>query len=239
MQCPNCLLDCPEGSRFCPKCGLRLEPIGAPPPLRQRPDSGGPPPKKGWATAALVCAVFSVLSLGLLFPVGVVVGLVAVVKTRRSPETHGGETMAVAGLITSAVSIAMLILAGVIAAIAIPNFIAARRAATEATVVTALRHVVSGCEEYAATEGQYPESLEDLVQGRLVNPGLIAPEQGYTYRYERRARPEDAGYTVIAAPDTSRSGLNRWFYVDETGVIRRSDSADVGPQSPPSPGYGY
>jgi len=240
MTCPTCLSDNPEGARFCFKCGSVL-PVGAvPPPLPRRPGSvAQAPTKKGWAVAALVCGIFSALTLGILFPIGVAVGIIAVVKTRKRPETYGGQTMATAGLITSAVSVGLLVFVGVLAAIAIPNFVAARNAASEATAITALRHVVSGCESYAAVDGQYPESLDELVRAGLVNPGLIAPARGYTYRYERQTRADASGYTVVASPDTSRSGLHRWFYVDETGVVRRSDSADVGPHSPPSPGYGY
>ena len=113
---------------------------------------------------------------------------------------------------------------GIIAAIAIPNLLASRRAANEATAISAVRTLSSAEESYRATigEGRRFANLDGLVDNLIVDRSLGAattvPKAKSGYIYNIVMLDADTGYCAGAAPATNNSGT-RNFSSDTPGVI--------------------
>ena len=185
----------------------------------------------GLAIASLIVGIISILSLsfaGIGAITGIVLGIIALSKIKKNPTQYGGQGMAIAGLITSALSIFIALVFGIIMAIAIPNLIASRRAANEASAMRLLRTIGSAEATYQATngEGNFGTML-DLAKMRLIDSTLASgTKNGYrfTVRIKSLTRDAPASYEAIATPVSYRNTGVRSFYIDETGVIRFSDS---------------
>jgi type IV pilus assembly protein PilA len=140
---------------------------------------------------------------------------------------------------------------GIIAAIAIPNLLASRRAANEGSAQSSLRVLTSAEATYQATTGggEYGD-LAALGTANLIDASLSgadsaastkAPKSGYLYKVTTQdpdaTTGEQARYTSSARPGTT-SGVTqtgtRRFWSDETGVIKydttlSSDMTTIGP----------
>src|SRR5262245_14998825 len=80
--------------------------------------------RKGLAVASLVLGIISIPTLSLLVVgaiTAIVLGVIALNRSKKEPATHGGKGMAIAGIITSVVS--LLFTAGfcILAALAVPK----------------------------------------------------------------------------------------------------------------------
>jgi prepilin-type N-terminal cleavage/methylation domain-containing protein len=133
----------------------------------------------------------------------------------------------------------------ILAAIAIPNLLRARIAANEASAVGSLRTMNTSAIEYAATyENGFPAGLsamgtaaagdttakcsEALLIDNLLTTGK---KSGYTFTFSDgpgdtpNAAPANGcvgwnTYTITAYPITPGTTGQRYFYTDQTGVIR-------------------
>jgi len=120
---------------------------------------------------------------------------------------------------------------GIIAAIAIPNLLASRRAANEGSALASMRVVFSSEATYQATAGNgVYGTLAELAQLGMVdavlgNATAAAPKSGYVYA---AAPITVAGLpafdaTSIAAIHTTGNPItgtgSRAFYVNESGVM--------------------
>ena len=110
---------------------------------------------------------------------------------------------------------------GIIAAIAIPNLLASRRAANEASAISTLRTIGTSESTYSSTLGfgAYGK-LSDLSTAKLVddsvaNSSATQPKSGYFYGIQNAGA---GGYNSAAAPSTTSTGT-RNFASDEAGVI--------------------
>jgi len=122
---------------------------------------------------------------------------------------------------------------GIIAAIAIPNLLASRRAANEGSAQSSVRTIQSSEATYRATagDGDY-EDLPALMANDFVGPELGGgAKSGYTFT----ATPNNAlpipTFFAFAVPGNTaaftRTG-NRSFTIAEDGVLRGKVS-DTGP----------
>jgi type IV pilus assembly protein PilA len=215
--------------------------------------------KKGLAIASLVIGIIDLFTLGMLGVgaiAGITLAIVALMKAKRNPYEYGGQGLATAGLVTSILSVVIIIPFGIVAAIAIPNLLASRRAANEGASISALRTIHSAQTTYQATRGNGAFGTLD----QLAADGLISPElgrgsrNGYKFTVEiKRAGYDQPGFQAVGVPLTYGSTGLRSFYVDETGVIRGGDNrgADAtefddplntdgySSSSPPSRRYSY
>jgi type IV pilus assembly protein PilA len=134
----------------------------------------------------------------------------------------------------------------IIAAIAIPNFIRSRMRANESAAVQNLRIVNTANVVYLTTYGiGYSDGLTKL-SGNLVivdqnNAGLIdsvlatGTKSGYNYTYTvvaRDAQNNVVSYTFTAAPTTVGTTGDRYFYTDQTAIIRQNTAGAAGPTDP-------
>jgi type IV pilus assembly protein PilA len=138
----------------------------------------------------------------------------------------------------------------IIAAIAIPNLLRSKMAANESSAVGSLRSINSAEIIYADLyQGiGYSNALTDLggapaacattanetasclIDDVLANAGVTA-KSGYTIAYVPLVGGTGINdtYTILASPATPGSSGDRYFFTDETGVIRYalSGAADV------------
>ena len=182
--------------------------------------------QKGMAVAALVLGILSFLTFGLL-GVGAIVGIILAVKAMgrvsREPWTYGGRGMAIAGLVLSITSLASAVPVGVIAAIAIPNLLAARRAANEASAIHSLRKITTAEFTYQSQFAKYA-TLEELAANGLIDQSLASgTKSGYSFAVTLDSSNPEA-FEVTGVPLSYGSSGTRSFYVDETFVIRGGDN---------------
>ena len=112
---------------------------------------------------------------------------------------------------------------GIIAAIAIPNLLASRRAANEASALSAVRTLASAEEGYRATYGAgLFGTMADLIDKKMIDTVLAnantvtKAKSGYIFGLNVGAGATN--YCVGAAPATAADGA-RNFSTDTPGVI--------------------
>ena len=187
--------------------------------------------KKGLAIAALVIGCIGFFTVG-LFGVGAIVGIVlacvAMSRIKRDPWQYGGRGMAIAALVLNIVCLVSFVPMGIIAAIAIPNLLASRRAANEGSAMSSLRTLASAEMTYQATKGngQYG-TLSDLASNGLIDSKLATgTKNGYNFTVEVTTNESNyPGFEVVGVPMSYGDTGIRSFYIDETGVIRAGNNA--------------
>ena len=130
----------------------------------------------------------------------------------------------------------------VIAAVAIPNLIGARRAAQEMAAIRALNTIQTAQIQYFSTYGRYAQSLSELgpaagsTSSSPTAAGLI-PEDlatGIKSGYVFTMVGTPGGYTVNADPQTFEVTGSRTFYSDHTNIIRNHfGNEPAGENDPP------
>lgn len=127
---------------------------------------------------------------------------------------------------------------GIIAAIAIPNLLASRRAANEGSAQSSMRTIHSSEAVYKSTKGDGGYgTLAELMGENLVDSVLgnanaaLTPKSGYTVNATPDNAAVPANFFAEAHPanvaQVTRTG-NRTFCIAEDGVLR-GKVADVGP----------
>lgn len=241
VKCPECGFVGWADAEHCKKCGaLRVPDLtgdsqqSQPTYLQYQAGDQGyshQKLKKGLAIASLVIGIVDLFTFGLLGVgaiAGITLAIVALSKARRNPYAYGGQGLAIAGLVTSILSVVIIVPFGIVAAIAIPNLLASRRAANEGASIAALRSIHSAEGVYQATRGNGAFGTLD----QLAADGLISPElatgfrHGYKFTVDIKTGSYDGppGFQAVGVPLTYRSTGVRSFYVDETGVIRGGDN---------------
>jgi type II secretory pathway pseudopilin PulG len=184
---------------------------------------------KGLAVASLVVGIVSFLTftlLGFAGVAGIILGAIAISKVNRNPTRYGGKGLAIAGLVLSVSSFLIVAPLGIIAAIAIPNFLAARRAANEVSSIVSLREISSAQAKYYDLHQRFG-TLDELAAEQLIKPSLTPGiRNGYKFgvKVVTRDYREEPGFEAVAAPVSyPNSGLHS-FYIDETGIMRNADA---------------
>ncbi|HSS20211.1 MAG TPA: prepilin-type N-terminal cleavage/methylation domain-containing protein [Pyrinomonadaceae bacterium] len=111
---------------------------------------------------------------------------------------------------------------GIIAAIAIPNLIASRRAANEASATASIRTLTAAEATYSATVGGYGTLTQ--LQGQGLIDGVLAggSKSGYNFAATVTGAGATIAYVTGAAPANISTGTatgTRQFTSDATGVI--------------------
>lgn len=239
MFCALCGADNPKDGRFCSKCGSVLQgQRGMPPPgsgyeVATAPYTG-PTETSGTAIGSLICGI-----LFFIFPaaiVAIVLGHLSLSTIRRSGGRLTGGGMATAGLVLGYMGVAVIPVALIVAAIAIPNLLRARMAANEASAVGSLRAINTAAESYRVIcECGYPETLENmgppaggqhkgLYAEDLIDESLAhGRKDGYVFSYVSESHAPSTvndAYVAGADPDRPNTTGTRHFFTDQTGIIR-------------------
>jgi type IV pilus assembly protein PilE len=117
----------------------------------------------------------------------------------------------------------------IIAAIAIPSLLKAKISGNEASAQASLRTVSTVSEQHRNRFNSYPADLTALQSNGYVDSTLGAgSKSGYTFVLAGLTTT----WTCTASPTTASDG-DRYFFVDESGVIRWADGAAATVTSPP------
>ena len=189
--------------------------------------SYGAPPKqsKGMATASLVLGVIGIFTFGLLAVgaiIGLILGLVALKRANNQPSVYGGRGVAIGGIVTNALGALSVFPLAIILAIAVPNLLAARRAANEGAAISGLREIVSAQGTYEATVGNGSfGSLAELRQSDLLEEKLAT---GYRHGYRFTVVAFEGGCEARAVPMTyGKTGIRSFYVSCEEGEVRGAD----------------
>lgn len=142
---------------------------------------------------------------------------------RRGVAGQGGFTVIELLIITVVIAI--------IASIALPNYVNSKKAANETSAINSMRALVVAQENYrVAKNGAGYTDLTGLKNSKLVNPALgSGAMSGYTFIVQ--GVPGSSTFAFKGIPQDG--GGDRYFYVDQTGVLRASDDASIDANSPP------
>lgn len=126
---------------------------------------------------------------------------------------------------------------GIVASIAIPHFVNARKTANETKAIGFLRSWSSAQELYRRANGQYATSDEDLVTQKYVGKGIgsdgTTDDNAFTYTID--SDPSDYPRWFGRAIRRGAHTAYRSFYIDQTGVLRaRVDAEDADETDPPA-----
>jgi type IV pilus assembly protein PilA len=134
----------------------------------------------------------------------------------------------------------------IIAAIAIPNLLRSRMAANEASAVGSLRTLNTAAITYSTTYNiGYPGTLAKMgpaatassTTADLIDSVLTGGvKSGYTFAYVA-GTPDTSGsinsYTITGAPTNPQVTGSRYFFTDQSGVIRANAGATANVNSTP------
>lgn len=188
-----------------------------------------PEPSQKLAITSLVSGILNFLFLGIFIVTtiaGIVISAVALKRINRQPHLYGGKSLAVGGLVMNLVSLLAIVPILMIAAIAIPNLLASRRAANEGAAIVSVRKLHNAEMSHYIMQRRYG-NLTDLMQQEFIGPDLADGERsGYRFAIEILNDRGDGlpGFTVVAVPREYGSTGTRSFFVDHTGVVRAADS---------------
>ncbi|MFH1853861.1 MAG: type II secretion system protein [Candidatus Omnitrophota bacterium] len=123
-----------------------------------------------------------------------------------------------------------------LATLAISSVLRARQNANEMAAVVACRTVVTATQNFYANSypHAYPSSLSDLVPP-ISDPPYIdsvlasGTKQGYNFIYNR---VNSESFALNANPTVIGKTGSRYFYADETSVIKANSSGPAGPSDP-------
>ena len=122
----------------------------------------------------------------------------------------------------------------IIAAIAIPNLLTAKKSANEAAAISNLRTIATSCEQYrnAQVPPSYPTTLSNLSASGYIDTVLgAAVKSGYSYAFTGGG--VTTSWSVTAAPQVPGTDGDRYFFVDRSGVIRQNTGAAASVTSAP------
>ena len=183
--------------------------------------------KIGLAVASLV---LSLIGCGTA-PIGLILGIVAYKKAKRYPMEYGGQGLALAGIILS--SLMMFFVVPIIAAIAIPNLLAARRAANEGSAISTLRTIAAAESRYAVQQPtRQCGELADLHSVNYIDAAVASGQKsGYRFSIVKNG---DGSCEMHAVPISKSSGTRSFYISSYEGVIRGADKIGLkaGPSDP-------
>lgn len=119
----------------------------------------------------------------------------------------------------------------IVAAMAIPILRSARKTGNEANAIAALRTGAQAEEGHRVRTGRYGTLADMVSRGFIDDTFLTDPRHGYSYGHP--AAPDQFAFTIEADPSTPGTTGDRWFMVDETGVIRFSTAGTATPSDAP------
>ena len=141
----------------------------------------------------------------------------------------------------------LLIVVGVIliiSALAVPKLLRSKMAANEGSAVSSLRTLNSSCVTYSSTWSGFPLQLSYMGPGKpyssktadLIDSVLASgTKSGYTFSYISGAPSggQIRSYTISASPSISNLTGTRYFFTDQTGVIRQNSGSPATATSTP------
>ncbi len=120
----------------------------------------------------------------------------------------------------------------IVAAIAFPSLQNARKSANEASCLQSLRSIMTVQQQYRTRFGRYGHTTELINEGYLDGFEMVLGnwhKSGYLFRYNTGSFI----WGIRADPVVPGTTGDRWFWVDNSGVIRVQPGSFAWPLSPP------
>lgn len=165
-------------------------------------------PKQGMAIASMVLGLVGCF---ITSPIGLILGIVAAKRSSRSPNEYGGTGFAIAGIVLNSVGVFTL---PIIAAIAIPNLLAARRSANEGSAISSVRTLIKAMDYSSPVPPVNCPQLGYLGARGVIEPALASGTRS-GYRFEVNSLPNEIDCQIIARPiktDGATSTGSRTFF---------------------------
>ena len=222
---------------YCPSCGQTLTAPGSPPTappgtlqyattLRER--------RAGLAIASLVLGIVGFCTVGIAGIVGVILGIVALVKASHEPQVDRGRGFAIAGIVTGAVSLLMVL--PLMVAILLPSLSRARELAKRTVCGVNLRAMDASLRSYVEEHDQEPPDISVLIDANSIgSKGLNCPNvdpaisQAPPYVWMRGVDCADADNVVLYEPLQNHRGEggNVLFCDGNVGFVSQADWEQV------------
>ncbi len=219
-QCPACnsmaAIPQPAGTTPAGTAGGQPTPPPTPMPRMSPPTEAGTmlppaePGKKGWAVAALVCAIPGLLC----FPFGalaILFAIVALAKASNSPRTQGGKGLAVSAIVISCVGFALVFFYAILAAVLLPSFSRSQELSKRTVCAANLRAMGTGFYTYAnENNDNWPSPFD--AEGELIPPGGV-DYVGAIGSYRGKSGDPDAGDITRMDPIPDKVSTTRGLWV--------------------------
>jgi type II secretory pathway pseudopilin PulG len=231
VRCSHCGFVSFANAEHCKRCGnaLPMPQSGADAqhyPMQSRAFRGGTKKNAGLAIASLVLGVVGLPTLG-LFGVGaitgIVLGAIALSRASRHPHEYGGRGLAIGGIVANGVSLIIIPVIGIVAAIAIPNLLASRRAANEHSALSTIRSLSNAEEMYFKTEGgdlNYGTLAQLNTAGDINSTLSSGTKNGYHFDVTAHGNQFVVQATPVTYPST---GIRSFYYASDEQIIRVGD----------------
>jgi prepilin-type processing-associated H-X9-DG protein len=182
------------------------------PPVQPAAEPPAAPAKaktSGLAIASLALGIAGPCTLGLGSIIGLILGIVGLVKIGRSAGAKGGRGLAIAGIAVSGLGIAILPFLGMLAAILMPAMFGAMDAARAAVSVNNVNQLCTAAQVYATSHDQQLPPADSWPQVFQEQMGLSAAVMADPADQQGgRAYAMNAGLNgSIAYPDVGRTVL--------------------------------
>jgi Domain of unknown function (DUF4190)/zinc-ribbon domain len=230
MFCTRCGQTNADEARFCQRCGTPFAATTnrlAEPPITFASPPGTEAAPTGAVDSAMQetdpKAIISLISslVFFLFPLSqiaaIVLGHLSRADIQRSGGRKKGEGMALAGLIIGYVQVALLPVALIVAAIAIPNLLRARTLANESAAIQNVRRIVTAENTIHGEKSVYTCNSEDFSDTELRELLDNGPKHGYRFALSACSADE---FRVLATPAVYNSTGTRMFCADQTGDVK-------------------
>ena len=128
----------------------------------------------------------------------------------------------------------------IVLTLALPAMLRSRLHANEVAAISHCRLISNACQAFYThvNPHTYPTSFDDLIAPTSDPPYIdtvlaSGEKQGYEFNY---TRVDEDSFTLRANPRTPGRTGSRYFYVDETGVIRNAEGGEAGAGDDPVSG---
>jgi hypothetical protein len=240
-QCTNCRGNLADFVPLCPYCGVS-QPV---PQMAMAQQDWTPPQSSNKAIASLVCGVLFLCAPASI--AAVLLGPLALVDIKRSANRMTGHGLAIAGLVMGYLGIALTSIYVVFVVFMVRTTFSRDVPANETAAIATMRTYNQALKAYAAKCPQqgYPATLLPLGPGpgncthaNLTDARLAVPvpvRRGYMFQYTPGANGSEQVrvFALVARPVQPNLTGKRFFYLDDSGVIRQADSQIIGPSSDP------
>jgi hypothetical protein len=179
---------------------------------------------------AIASLVLSLIGCGTA-PLGLIFGIIAYKKAKRFPMEYGGKGFAIAGIAIS--SVMMFLFVPIIAAISIPNLLAARRAANEGSAISTLRTIAIAQARYNSMAAR--TECADLAELAKINfiDSVAASGQKSGYKFSI-VKNYDGSCEMHAVPVSNSTGTRSFYTSSYDAVIHGGNKFGLkaGPDDP-------
>jgi type IV pilus assembly protein PilA len=235
MKCPQCGLTNWATATNCKRCDLNFrtgelpvsshEAISHNSTFEQNNNYTYNQPKDLKQGMAIASMIMGIVGCFLTAIPGMIMAVSAYKKVNREPFVYGGKGFAIAGMVLNGIQLlATPVIIGMIAAIAIPNLLASRRSANEASAISSLRTIAAAEATYITSIGVGNcGDLQELGQNQLIDANLAnGQKNGYRFNIIKTPSNVYRGYVnceITAVPivenkpgDSFKATGTRSFY---------------------------